>query len=273
MWSMNFFRTSRGRSRAAAVIGLVAIATLTAACGGSDGDNQAAPAPSELSAEQMAVLPAADTFGTIPNPDVVNDPSPTTPTQGEVLHPHGDLPVYNAPNGKPIAKLPELQMGSKTWVPVVARQGDWAQVLLPTRPNASSGWVHATSAAVDIAHNDAVVNVDVKNFKLEILKGGQSQGSWTIGTGTSEHPTPTGRAYIMASIAETVNKYSKIVLPLSFHSNSLETFGGAPGVIGMHTWPDDSFVGKASSDGCIRVTPDVLDKLAQLPLGTVVNIT
>ena len=272
---MNFLKTPRGRSRAAALVGLVAVASLTAACGGSGDNNQAQPVSpaNSLSVAQMTVLPDANTYGSIPEADVVKDPSPTTPTQGEVIHPKDDLPIYHEPNGKPIAKLPNLQMGSPTWVPVIARQGDWAQVLLPTRPNAASGWVNTAGDVVEIAHNDAVINVDLKTFKLEIKRNGQSQGSWSIGTGKPEHPTPVGRAFIVASVDESVNKYSKIVFPLSFHSDSLEEYGGGPGVTGMHTWPDNSFVGKATSDGCIRVTPEVLDKIGQLPMGTIVNIT
>jgi lipoprotein-anchoring transpeptidase ErfK/SrfK len=42
--------------------------------------------------------------------------------------------------------------------------------------------------------------------------------------------------------------------------------------VGIHTWPDNSFVGKATSDGCIRVTQEALDELVKLPLGTIVNI-
>jgi lipoprotein-anchoring transpeptidase ErfK/SrfK len=126
---------------------------------------------------------------------------------------------------------------------------------------------------VETAQNDYVINVNRQAFSLELLKAGKSVGKWTIGTGKPEHATPQGRAYIMASIAETVNTYSPVVLPLSFHSDSLETFGGGPGTVGIHTWPNDSFVGKANSDGCIRVPTDALTRLTKVPLGTLVNIT
>ncbi|WP_199746665.1 L,D-transpeptidase family protein [Amycolatopsis sp. WAC 01416] len=243
-------------------------------CGttGDEGGGAAAPvAPPPSSPEVFASLPEANTFGQLNSAPA--DPSPTLPAGGEVLHPKADAVVYRAPGAEPIARLPETQIGSPTWVPVIARQGDWAQVLLPARPNGATGWLHATPETVESAHNDFRVNVDLAAFRLEILELGKPIGSWTIGTGKPEHPTPTGRAFILASIKESVNTYSPIVLPLSSHSDSHETFGGGPGTVGLHTWPDDSFVGKATSDGCIRVTREALDRLVELPLGTVVNIT
>ncbi|EHR63544.1 L,D-transpeptidase family protein [Saccharomonospora cyanea] len=243
------------------------LALLTSACGGGDADNAAEAASGE---QQAASLPEATTYGEIPN--APKDPEPNAPTEGEVLHPTRELTVHDAVDGNPIARLPVKQISSPTWVPVIKREGDWAQILLPTRPNGATGWINTSGGAVESAENDYLVNVDLKSFSLEILKDGEQIGKWTVGIGEPDSPTPPGRAYIIASIEETVNDYSPIVLPLSYHSNSHETYGGGPGTVGIHTWPDDSFVGKANSDGCIRVTKDALDALVKLPLGTIVNI-
>jgi hypothetical protein len=216
-------------------------------------------------------LPEANTFATIA--DAAKDPQPAGATDGTVIHPKSDLVVYQSAGGKAVAKLPAVQMGSPTWVPVIGKQDGWDQVLLPSRPNAAAGWVHVGSGEVETAHNDYAINVNREAFSLDLLQGGKSVGKWTIGTGKREHPTPQGRAYIMASIEETVTKYSPIILPLSYHSDSLDTFGGGPGTVGIHTWPDNSFIGKANSDGCIRVPADALNRLVKVPLGTLVNIT
>ncbi|KHF44352.1 L,D-transpeptidase catalytic domain [Saccharomonospora viridis] len=263
---------SVGRRRSSRkLLALAAVATLTllvSACGG-DTEKQAEAAEGQ-SQQQIASLPEATTYGKIP--DAPMDPEPNAPTEGEVLHPTRELTVHDAVDGKPIARLPVKQISSPTWVPVIARDGDWAQILLPTRPNGATGWINTSGDAVESAENDYLVNVDLDSFHLEILKNGERIGEWTVGIGKPESPTPTGRAYIIASIKETVNDYSPIVLPLSYHSDSHETYGGGPGTVGIHTWPDNSFVGKANSDGCIRVTKDALEALTQLPLGTIVNI-
>ncbi|WP_158884490.1 L,D-transpeptidase [Amycolatopsis anabasis] len=255
-----------GRNRAwFAVSAVAALAFLTAGCGGDAPE----AAPAAVSQEDLTALPEANTFGSVPEAAKDSGAQPT----GKVIHPKEELVVYSAVGGKAIAKLPTVQMGSPTWVPVIAEQGSWAEILLPTRPNAAAGWVHVDGGKVENAQNDYVINVARDAFSLELLQSGKKLGKWTIGTGKPEYPTPLGRAYLLASIEETVNKYSPIVLPLSFHSDSHETFGGGPGTVGIHTWPDESFVGKANSDGCIRVPKDALEALVKVPLGTIVNIT
>ncbi|ASR38395.1 hypothetical protein BAY61_29160 [Prauserella marina] len=261
----------RGGNRSGRLVAAVAatsLAFLTVACGGEEEAAGGDVAPVAVSQEDLTKLPDATTYGDLPNAAKDSGGEST----GKVLHPKKDLVVYNEAGGEPIAKLPTTQVGSPTWVPVIAEKGEWAEILLPTRPNAASGWIHTGTDEVEAAQNDFVVNIDRDDFQLEITKNGESIGSWTIGTGKKEYPTPKGRAYIIASIEETVNDYSPIVLPLSFHSDSHETFGGGPGTVGIHTWPDDSFVGKETSDGCIRVTKEALDELVKLPLGTIVNI-
>ncbi|MEU6645054.1 L,D-transpeptidase [Saccharomonospora sp. NPDC046836] len=258
----------RGRIRSARLVAAgsaALLALLVSGCSGSE--EPQAVEPVAVSQEDLTTLPDATTFG-----DLAGAPlDPGAESTGKVLHPKQDLVVYKSVNGEPFAKLPSRQMGSPTWVPVIAEQEGWAQILLPSRPNGASGWVH-TGSEVETAQNDFVVTVNRDAFELEITENGQSLGKWTIGIGKAQYPTPKGRAYIIASIAETVNTYSPIVLPLSYHSDSHETFGGGPGTVGIHTWPDDSFVGQANSDGCIRVTKEALDELVKLPLGTIVNI-
>lgn len=255
-----------------------AVLTLLVSACGSDGDSAGGRDGADAVADRQVVasevdlasLPEATTYGEIS--DAPQDPDPEAATGGEVIHPRHELVVYDAPGGKPIARLPEQQISSPTWVPVIDREGDWAQILLPARPNGAVGWIDTADGAVESAQNDYVVNVDLDTFNLEILKGDEQIGEWTVGIGAPEHPTPLGRAFIIASIEEIVNDYSPIVLPLSSHSESHTTFGGGPGTVGIHTWPDNSFVGNANSDGCIRVTQEALDELVKLPLGTIINI-
>ncbi|WP_199429982.1 L,D-transpeptidase family protein [Qaidamihabitans albus] len=254
--------------RLLAVAAAAALALLVPGCSGGD---EPAGQPSAVSQEERGALPEATTYEKLA--DAPADPEPSAATDGEVLHPKRELVVHDAADGDPIAKLPVKQISSPTWVPVIAREGDWAQILLPSRPNGASGWINTAGDAVESATNDYLVNVDLDGYSLEIVKDGAPVGEWTIGIGKPEHPTPTGRAFIIASIKETVNDYSPIVLPLSSHSDSHETFGGGPGTVGIHTWPDNSFVGQANSDGCIRVTEEALNELVKLPLGTIVNIT
>ena len=261
-----------GHLRALCVL-VLALAVLATACGGGGTDTTPAAAaakPAAIGQEDFTKLPESTTFETIPA--ATQDPTPDQVTEGKVLHPKRDLVVYDAPAGKAVAKLPTLQVGSPTWVPVIAEQGAWAHVMLPSRPNGSTGWLYTGDGTVETARNDYQVTVELATFQLTLNTAGAQPRTWKVGIGKPEFPTPKGRTFILASIAETVTKFSPIILPLGSHSTSHETFGGGPGTVAIHGWPDDSPIGKADSDGCIRVTKEALDQLSALPLGTVVVV-
>jgi lipoprotein-anchoring transpeptidase ErfK/SrfK len=145
--------------------------------------------------------------------------------------------------------------------------------LLPSRPNRTVGWLHnGGNGDLVRAVNKYRVDVDLASFRMTVVDGDKPVGEWTVGIGKPAAPTPTGRTFIMASIQETVARYSPVILPLGTHSETHETYGGGPGTVAFHGWPDQSPFGKAGSDGCIRVPPDALNVLTTLPLGTVVVV-
>jgi lipoprotein-anchoring transpeptidase ErfK/SrfK len=86
-------------------------------------------------------------------------------------------------------------------------------------------------------------------------------------------PTPTGRTFLLALLAPPSPTYSPLILPLGTHSSALSTFGGGPGTVGLHGWPDPSVFGHAISNGCVRVPATALRVLSKIPLGTLVLIT
>jgi hypothetical protein len=212
----------RGVRKAIAAIPVItaAIAALAAGCGTASRPHAAATPlpmqPREVSAAQMARLPMATTNGTTPS--APPDPAPFAAETGIVLHPMATRVLYARPGGPPAALLPAKQLGSPTWVPVVQSQPGWDRVLLPTRPNRSTGWVW--------------------------LGGGGLQAA-----------------------------YSPLILPLGLHSDTLTTYGGGPGTVGLHGWPDPAVFGHAVSHGCVRVPAAALRALSQVPLGSPVMIT
>ena len=86
-------------------------------------------------------------------------------------------------------------------------------------------------------------------------------------------PTPIGRTFLLALLAPPHPTYSPLILPLGFHSNTLDTYGGGPGTVGVHGWPDPSVFGRAVSHGCVRVPAAVLHVLSEVPIGSLVLIT
>jgi hypothetical protein len=227
--------------------------------------------PLRLSSAQIARLPAATTFGT--TPAAPPDPAPFAPETGTVLHPEATRVVYARPGGPPVAALPAVQLGSPTWVPVVQTQPGWDRVLLPARPNRSTGWIYLGGGGLEIAYSSYRVQINLATHRLTVVDDGRRLGSWTVADGAASTPTPTGRTFLLASLAPPQPNYSPLILPLGAHSDTLSTFGGGPGTVALHGWPDASVFGHGVSHGCVRVPPAALRALSQIPLGSPVTIT
>ncbi len=60
---------------------------------------------------------------------------------------------------------------------------------------------------------------------------------------------------------------------LSRRGETLDTYGGGPGTVGVHGWPNPSVFGRAVSHGCVRVPAAALHVLSLVPLGSLVLIT
>lgn len=222
-----------------------------------------------LSAAQLRALPAATTSGSTPG--APRDPHPFSPEPGAVLHPLSPQVVYAAPGGAPVAVLPVTELGSPTWVPVVQSAPGWDRILLPTRPDRSTGWVYL-SKGLQTAWTAYRVEISLASYRLTVTDDGRSLGTWTVAIGAAGTPTPAGRTFILASVSPVHPTYSPLILPLGTHSDTLDTFGDGPGTVGLHGWPDPSVFGHAVSHGCVRVPAAALRVLSRVPLGSAVVI-
>ncbi len=218
-------------------------------------------------AVRLKTLPVADTKARLPR--AARDTEPTGGTDGEVVHPVGTTPVFAAPGARVFAKVGPRQMG-ELWLPVVDRRGGWTKVLLPSRPNASAGWVRTRD--VERRTTPYEVRVHLGSRTLELLYEGQPTGSWPVAIGTSSTPTPTGRTFVLGLIQDENQSFSPYILPLGTHSDTLDSYGGGPGTVAFHGWPDSSVFGQAVSHGCVRVPDEALERLRQVPLGSLVRI-
>jgi lipoprotein-anchoring transpeptidase ErfK/SrfK len=254
---------SRLRSRAAFIAVAALLAAALTSCA-SDKDNASrGAAPVDLTS-----LVASTTETKLPR--APKDTDPLAATDGEVVHPRRTLPVYAAPDRRPFAKVAPKQMMNDTWLPVLDQRGAWTQVLLPSRPNGSTGWLR--TAQLDRRRSPYLIKVHVGSRQLELLRDGAEVGSWSVAVGAPETPTPVGRTFLLASIVDAGQSYSPLILPLGSHSDTLDSYGGGPGTVALHGWPDASVFGSAVSHGCVRVPADALEQLRQVPLGTLVIV-
>lgn len=186
-------------------------------------------------------------------PAVVVHTAPDGPTQTTLANPQ--------PSGAPLVFL------------IVTRRGAWVQVQLPLRPNGSTGWVRA--AEVTLAGVAFRLDVHRAGHRLDVYRFGALLRSYPVGIGTTETPTPGGTFYLKELLkpATSTGPYGPFAYGLSGFSNTLSTFNGGDGVIGLHGTDEPQLVGRDVSHGCIRLrNADITALAAQLPLGTPVRI-
>lgn len=153
-------------------------------------------------------------------------------------------------------------------------RGDWLEVLLPVRPNGSTGWISAED--VELTVTAFRVEIDMSEFSFAVLEGEEELRAGPIGIGKGETPTPPGEYYFTELLqpSDPDGAYGAYAFGLSGHSDTLETFAGGPGQLAVHGTDDESGLGGEVSHGCIRVSNDDITWMAEhLPLGTPVEIT
>jgi lipoprotein-anchoring transpeptidase ErfK/SrfK len=149
----------------------------------------------------------------------------------------------------------------------------WVRVYVPTRPNGSQAWVHAS--AVTLTSDAYRVTATIGTHTLVVDKDGRPIMTVPVGVGRSVLPTPTGTYFIVDLLrqSDATGEYGPYAFGLSAFSDVLQSFGGGPGEIGLHGTDDPSSVGGDVSHGCLRVTDATITTLAHLlPLGTPVVI-
>jgi hypothetical protein len=255
----------RGSAGTATVLLVLVVAGLLAWAVAFRDDKR--PGPERVAAVDLSELRAVSTTTTLRR--APRDNAPEATSAGVVAHPTRMLPLHRRPGGAAFAKIGPRQFG-ETWLPVVARRDGWVQVLLPSRPNGSAGWLRTPHLQLRTSYH--LVRVYVGSRSLELFSRGRSLGSWPIAVGRPDTPTPTGRTFLLGSIVDSDQPYSPVILPLGFHSETLDAYGGGPGTVALHGWPDASVFGTAVSHGCVRVPSEALDQLRQVPLGTLVLI-
>jgi lipoprotein-anchoring transpeptidase ErfK/SrfK len=261
-------RTNRKPLLIGAVVGVVVILAAVVGFAALSGPPDGSPASIAAGEVNPAgELPASSTYTTVDG--APQDNAVDARTDGVVVHPIRETPVHDAPNGRAVARMETTQIGD-TWLPVIGEAPGWVQVLLPSKPNGSTGWLR--SEDVERANTPYLINVHLESKKLQLFRDDKVVGEWTVGIGKESAPTPAGRTFLLGAFKDAKQSYSPVILPLGTHSPTHDTFGGGPGTVAIHTWPTDDVYGTETSDGCIRVPPDALDQLTEVPLGTLVMI-
>nr|WP_241480318.1 L,D-transpeptidase [Nocardiopsis halotolerans] len=157
---------------------------------------------------------------------------------------------------------------------VERNEGEWLEVLLPVRPNGSTGWIR--SDEVELTSTSYRLDVDLGDFTFTVFDGDEEVRAGVIGTGEGETPTPPGRYYFTELLQppDPEGPYGVYAFGLSGFSETLETFAGGPGQLAVHGTNDEDALGRQVSHGCVRVSNEDITWMAEnLPIGTPVEIS
>jgi len=157
--------------------------------------------------------------------------------------------------------------GESTTLPLLGRSTGpegiaWLHVLLPGRPNGSSGWIaqKGTRGPSTPWH----LTVDLQARLVRVYRDGRVVKSFRAVVGKPSTPTPTGDFFV----EETLKMYAgepggPFALALSARSDVLQEFEGGPGQIAMHGRDGlGGTLGSAESHGCVRLDTASIDWLA-----------
>jgi lipoprotein-anchoring transpeptidase ErfK/SrfK len=202
------------------------------------------------------------------------DPTPlstTALTQG--LRPTTSLVVYDAPGGRPRARLAPSMSDLPVIAPIVDRRTGWVAVLLPT-VNRTVGWLPSGGWTTRPLPDQIVVRR--RTHRLTWLHNGVRKADWTVTTGTAATPTPLGRTFVLGRTTPRGAVYAGLdALALaSVPDDRRSVSAGLRGAhTGIHGWYRDDVFGRSVSNGCIRM-PSAAQRtlLKNITPGTAVTV-
>ena len=166
-----------------------------------------------------------------------------------------------------------------TTLPVLGQATDrdgqrWLRVMLPGRPNGSTGWIRRAGTRQRLT--GWYIHVSTAARRLWIYDWGRLVRSFSAVVGKASTPTPTGRFFVEETVVMPASEPGgPYALALSGRSDVLRRFDGGPGQIAIHGRDGlGGTPGQAQSHGCMRLTTSNIDWLAaRIVPGTPVTIT
>jgi L,D-transpeptidase catalytic domain len=187
--------------------------------------------------------------------------------------------AYRAPGRRAFAALEPLNVNRvPTVLGVIAERVDrrcratWLHVELPLRPNGVTGWVRAADVQREFVHTR--ITVDLSEKRVRLYRGGRLVLSSRAAIGSSATPTPLGRYYVNQRLVpdDPGGPFGPGAVGISAFSPVL-TGWAQGGPIAIHGTNEPWSIGRAVSNGCIRVPNEKLRRLfAQALAGTPVLI-
>ena len=189
---------------------------------------------------------------------------------------HGPVDVYESTKDvEPMTTIDEATiLGTATVLGVVTGPVDgWVELMLPIRPNGSTGWARADELSFYVA--DSRIVIDLGARRLTYLVDGVEVLSTDVGIGSDHNETPVGEFFVtdVVTVTRPNSPWGPHALGLSARSDTITEFNGGDGIIGIHGTNNPNSIGGNISLGCVRLPNEMITKLHDMvPLGTRVEV-
>jgi hypothetical protein len=186
-------------------------------------------------------------------------------------------PRYASPGVLAAGTVPASWYDRPSVLPVIATSPGWVQVRLAQRPNGSTAWL--PDGDVTLGGTPYRIVINAATTRLALYDNGRLVFSAPAGVGTLEDPTPAGEYFVAfdEQPPQPNPGYGPFIIVTSAHSPAIADWeGSGDAVIGIHgPLGDDTEIGTSGariSHGCIRLHDQALERLAEVPPGTPVDV-
>jgi lipoprotein-anchoring transpeptidase ErfK/SrfK len=222
----------------------------------------------------FVVLARASTHATAA--DVASPPLPVSyPAAGELVATQVIARAAPDPAARVVRRFHQFRSDYRRQILFATEQATgadgrvWFHVDVPMRPNGTTAWIRAGSAALRPTQNRVVVHRGLRT--IEVFHGAKALLLAKVAVGAPGRETPLGDFYVTARFHPDDPFLGVFALETSAYSRLTEWPGG--GVVGIHGTSKPWLLGQAVSHGCVRVSDATAAALRGLaPLGTPISI-
>jgi lipoprotein-anchoring transpeptidase ErfK/SrfK len=204
-------------------------------------------------------------------------PAATVPASTVLATVLRTVPRYASPGVLAAGTVPASWYDRPSVLPVIATSPGWVQVRLAQRPNGSTAWL--PDGDVTLGGTPYRIVINAATTRLALYDNGRLVFSAPAGVGTLEDPTPAGEYFVAfdEQPSQPNPGYGPFIIVTSDHSQAISDWeGSGDAVIGIHgPLGDDSLIGTTGariSHGCVRLHLQSLERLAQVPPGTPIDV-
>ncbi len=231
--------------------------------------NQESPSNEPLSTQQTQ--PRASDFNS------AGFPSPIKVAASSLIATlNGPTPAYADPTTATVLEtIPASWSGATSSLPVIAEQGQRAEVRLLQRPNGTTAWIALASAS--LTYTPYHLYVDLSTNRLLLYNASKLVLRAPAGLGAPQTPTPAG-SYFVALFAQSPSpSYGPFVIVTSAIADTITDWEQDGNPMVAITGPLDTEAaiaagGGAVSQASIRLLADDLSRLRNVPAGTPVDV-